>query len=228
MAGFEGELAEWFAGHATASAFNAHYDRPAVLELCGDVRGARVLDVGCGAGHTAAELTARGAEVVGVDGSATLLAHARERFAGELVEHDLERPLAFAAADSFDGAVMALVLHHVDDRDQLLRELARVVRPGGWLVVSTHHPTSDWRHLGGSYFAHERTTVSFGGGRWRVPAWRMPLQDLLEELTAPGFALERLVEPRPRPELADLDPEVFARLSREPGFLALRVRRNPG
>ncbi|MGY1619610.1 class I SAM-dependent methyltransferase [Geodermatophilus sp. SYSU D00691] len=228
MAGYDDELADWFAAHATGSAFNAHYDRPAVLDLLGGVAGRRVLDAGCGAGHLTAELVARGADVVGVDGSARLLRHARARLGPgvPLVRHDLERPLGIADG-SFDDAVLALVLHHVDDRAQLLRELARVVRPGGRLVVSTPHPTADWLHGGGSYFTTERTTVRFGG-RWRVPAWRMPLQDLLAELTAPGFALDRLVEPRPQPAMADVDPETHRRLLTEPAFLALRLRRDPG
>jgi 2-polyprenyl-3-methyl-5-hydroxy-6-metoxy-1,4-benzoquinol methylase len=42
--------------HATSSAHNALYDRPAMLELCGDVRGLRVLDVGCGPGLYAEQL----------------------------------------------------------------------------------------------------------------------------------------------------------------------------
>ncbi|GGO76695.1 hypothetical protein GCM10012289_54630 [Nonomuraea cavernae] len=70
-------LGDYFAEHAGISPYNAYTDRPAMLELAGDVAGARILDVGCGAGHYATELLARGAEVVGVDGSATLLDHAR-------------------------------------------------------------------------------------------------------------------------------------------------------
>jgi hypothetical protein len=91
-------------------------------------------------------------------------------------------------------------------------------------VVSTQHPTADWRRLGGSYFTRERGEIEVAGGRWRIPAWRMPLQDLLEELTAPGFVLERLVEPRPLAEFADADPSGYDRLLSEPGFLAVRLR----
>ncbi|MFB6782076.1 class I SAM-dependent methyltransferase [Streptomyces sp. NPDC056352] len=74
----------------------AHTDRPAMLAPAGDVAGLKILDVGCGAGHYAAELLAGGAEVVGIDGSATLLSHARERLGdrGELRMHDAEKPLA--------------------------------------------------------------------------------------------------------------------------------------
>lgn len=227
LAGYDDDLAEWFAGHASTSAFNAQLDRPAVLDLVGDVRGLRVLDLGCGAGHLAAELVGRGAQVVGVDGSGRLLRHAGALLGdgAELHRHDLEEPLLFAADASFDGVVAALVLHHVDARAQLLGEVARVLRPGGWFVVSTHHPTADWRRLGGSYFAHERVALPLASGRFSVPAWRMPLQDLLDELTAPGLVLDRLLEPRPLPALAAADPETYERLCTEPAFIAVRLRR---
>jgi SAM-dependent methyltransferase len=223
---YEPELSDWFAGHATDSPYNAHYDRPAVFALAGNVRGQRLLDVGCGAGHYTAELLDRGADVVGVDGSERMLEHARSRVGSRatFVRHDLEQPLAFARDSSFDGAVLPLVLHHIDAREQLLAELARVLRPGGWLVVSTQHPTADWRRLGGSYFTRERSEIEVGGGRWRIPAWRMPLQDLLEELTAPGFVLDRLVEPRPLEAFADADPVGYLRLLSEPEFLTMRMR----
>jgi SAM-dependent methyltransferase len=152
---YDGAAGDFFAKNADTSPHNAYTDRPAMLNLAGDVSGARILDVGCGAGHYAAELSARGAQVVGVEGSATLLRHARARLNGdaELLLHDLEEPLDFAADASFDGAVCALVFHHVRSRARLLDELRRVLRPGGWLLVSITHPTADWHHFGGSYFS---------------------------------------------------------------------------
>lgn len=229
---YEGEFADWFADHATTSVHNAYYDRPAVLDLVGDCRGQRVLDVGCGAGHYVEELLARGATVHGIEGSARLLAHARARVAGTsggrvlLRQHDLERALDFAADHSYDGVLLALVLHHIDAREQLLAELARVLRPGGWLVVSTTHPTEDWRVFGGSYFTVEKVEMPpVGPGGWRPAMWRIPLETLMTELFRPGFVLERLVEPRPVAAAARTDPSRYAKLNRRPGFLAMRLRR---
>ena len=55
------QIAEFYERHAAESAYNAHYDRPAVLELVGDVEGLDVLDAGCGPGLYAEELLRRGA-----------------------------------------------------------------------------------------------------------------------------------------------------------------------
>jgi SAM-dependent methyltransferase len=220
--GFEQQLANGF--------YNVHYDRPAVLDLCGDVRGLHVLELGCGPGFYLAELRERGAEVVGVDASAELLALARARLgeAVELHEHNLEHPLTMFADRSFDGVVMALVYHHIDDRDALLREVGRVLRPGGWFVLSTSHPVSDWLASGGSYFTVERTEGVFalgGAGTWHVPFWRMPMGVLLDEILGAELVLERLVEPVPPADREAVDPRLHRRLLLEPGFVALRARR---
>lgn len=220
-------LGDHFAEHAETSPYNAYTDRPAMLRLAGDVSGSRILDVGCGAGHYAAELAARGAQVVGIEGSATLLRHARARVNGqaELLLHDLEEPLGFAADASFDGVVCALVYEHVRNRAQLLGELRRVLRPGGWLLVSTTHPTADWRHFGGSYFSHDWRDLPLGDSKLSIHYQRLPLETFLGELLAAGFMLEQLVEPRPTADLREIDEAAYEKLHRAPSFLAVKLKR---
>lgn len=217
-------LADWFDGHATYSTFNAFYDRPAMLDLAGEVAGQRILDVGAGAGHYSEELARRGARMVAVEGSPRMIEHFHRRVgdAVPVYHHDLEQPMPFLAEASFDGAVLALVVHHIDRRGQLLAELRRVLRPGGWLVVSTHHPVRDWQRYGGSYFTVERVATSFQPRTDTVPIWRLPLGALLEEFRSAGFKLDRLVEPQPVLALRDRDPAGYERLRREPGFIAFR------
>lgn len=224
---YHGERGDYFAARATDGTYNAHTDRPAMLELAGNVAGLRVLDLGCGAGHYAAELLERGAaHVVGVDGSETLLLAARERL-GDTVplhRHDLEEPLAFLDDQQFDLAVMALVYHHIDARQSLLSEIRRLLRPGGILLVSTTHPAADWKWFGGSYFAEERVEATAGEGF--VHSYRrMTLEGFLGELLAAGFALEALAEPRATETARVKDPDRWAKTHNIPFFLAVRLRR---
>jgi SAM-dependent methyltransferase len=142
-AGMYDGFAQEYLAHASDGAFIAYYDRPAVLAVLGSVQGLAVLDLGCGPGLYAQELLARGARrVVGVDGSAEMLPLASRRVAGPVSFHcqDLQAPLAWARDGEFDVAVMALVIHHLDDRVPAVREVARVLRPGGRLDI---HAPSD-------------------------------------------------------------------------------------
>lgn len=221
---FDG-FAEDYERHAADDAYNALYDRPAVLDLLGDVAGVRTLDAGCGPGLYAEELTARGAEVVGLDASPEMVRLARRRL-GDLFDvrvHDLELPMSWLEDESFDAALMALVIHHIDDRVGALREVWRVLRPGGRFVVSTHHPTADWVRLGGSYFQQELIEEDWHDERWHVRYWRQPLQQTVDEFTQSGFVIDRLVEPRPHPEMSARYPEDHSKLMREPGFIAFRL-----
>ena len=107
--------------------------------LVGEARvgnGDRVLDVATGTGMVAAELLARAdCTVVAIDQSAAMLSRARSRFAGEssgrveLLEGEAEQ-LPFPDG-SFDALTFTYLLRYVDDPAATVRELARVVRPGG-------------------------------------------------------------------------------------------------
>ena len=107
--------------------------RRALVETVGAGPGDRVLDVATGTGMVAARLRAAGARVVGVDQSPEMLARARARFAAdqevELVQGEAER-LPFSDGE-FDALTFTYLLRYVDDPAATIRELARVVRPGG-------------------------------------------------------------------------------------------------
>jgi demethylmenaquinone methyltransferase / 2-methoxy-6-polyprenyl-1,4-benzoquinol methylase len=108
--------------------------RHALVAAVAPPPGARVLDVATGTGMVTAELLARcDCTVVGIDQSAEMLAAARSRFAGdervELIDGEAER-LPFAD-QSFDALTFTYLLRYVEDPAATIRELARVVKPGG-------------------------------------------------------------------------------------------------
>jgi SAM-dependent methyltransferase len=220
------EMAPWYAAFATDSPYNAHYDRPAMLELCGNVEGLRVLDAACGPGLYAEELLARGAEVVAFDASRPMVELTRERLGDRLEVHQCElgQPLPFED-DDFDLVLCALAIHYVEDRAAALAELHRVLHPKGALVLSTQHPTQDWLRKGGSYFdvSVERDVWRPDSGGWEVSYWREPLSSLTDAVYRAGFLIERIVEPLPAESMRDRWPHDYDKLVQEPGFLALRL-----
>jgi SAM-dependent methyltransferase len=214
-----------FLDHARDGFFSACYDRPACLALLGQVVGKRVLDAACGPGLYAAELVRRGAQVVGFDHSPRMVELCRARAgAGEFRVHDLGDPIGWLPGGCVDLVLCALAIEYVDDRVAALSELRRVLRPGGALVLSRQHPTGDWLRHGGSYFDTRVIEDRWSRG-WTVRYWLAPLERTCEEIFAAGFLIERLLEPRPVPEAAAIDPQQYQRLAREPrGFIALRLR----
>lgn len=214
------------AGYAESAAdnvWNARLDRPTVLGLIGDVDGKRVLDAGCGPGLYAEELVGRGAAVVGFGQSADMVALARHRVpASDFRVHDLAEPLDWLPDDAFDTIVLALVLQHVDDRVAALRELHRVLVPGGIAVVSVVHLVKDWLNHGGSYFDRTVVEEQWDDG-WRVRWWRQPIADTIGEFRTAGFALDEMVEPRLPASLAEQFPDAYEQSTTGPVFAVFKL-----
>lgn len=221
-------FADEFLEHAQDGLFNAHYDRPACLDLLGDVADASILDAACGPGLYAAELTARGARVTGFDQSPRMVELAQQRAPESTFRtHDLSHRLDWLADDCVDIVLFALALEYLDDKLAALREFHRVLRPGGALVLSRLHPTGDWLRHGGNYFTPRVIEETWSRG-WQLKYWLEPLEKTCEDLHRAGFLIERLVEPRPTPAAAAIDQDKYDRLRREPtGFLAIRAVPDP-
>ncbi|GAB3911722.1 SAM-dependent methyltransferase [Microlunatus endophyticus] len=224
---YHGPTGDYFADNAATGTWNAYIDRPAMLDLIGNVDGQQILDAGCGAGHHAASLVDRGASVLGLEGSAALVEHARSRLddRAEIRHCDLDEPLDTLADSSFDGVLCALVLHHLRSRTKFLSEVFRVLRPGGWFAISTTHPTSDWQCFNDSYFSQEWVDLALRDGTHTIHYQRMTLEAILSEVLSAGFVLERLVEPRPAETLREVNPAAYNELLQHPSLLALRLRR---
>ena len=225
-------IAAAYADMNETSAANALYERPAIQAAVGDVDGLAVLDAGCGAGPLAQWLLDAGARVTAFDGSPAMAALAARRLGAraDVRVADLNQPLAFLASGSFDLVVASLVLHYLADWGPPLGELHRVLRPGGRLVFSTHHPTFVWRTFDRpDYFATELIEDEWmmGGCPHSVRFYQRPLTAMSHAIAAAGFLIERITEPSPGPEFAAADPDAYRRLSAKPWFVVFSLVRPP-
>ena len=153
------------------------YDRLAevTLDRCPiDLAGARVLDVGAGAGAGGRAAEARGAEVVSVDAAFGMLAAGASRRPPGAVGDALALPLRSAAVDA---VVAAFSLNHVDDPVAALREIERVLRPGG-AVLATAYASDDFHP------ARDAVEAAVVAGGWEPEPWF----DRVRIVTAPRLA----------------------------------------
>ena len=145
------------------------------------------LDAACGTGRHAAYLRERGHRVIGIDATAQMLARARPRVPDADLRLGALESLPLADA-SVDLAVCALALTHATDLMRPIAELARVLRPGGRLIVSDLHPTMVL--LGGTGFF-----IGADGAAGDVVTYHHPHAAYLAAFRAAGLAVSECAEP---------------------------------
>lgn len=222
-------VAERYAAEIDQRPWNALYERPATLALLPDVRGKDVLDAGCGHGWYCEWLLDRGARVVGVDRSVRMSGLATKRVGSRArIIHGNVSDLRDVLADAtFDIVLSSLMLHYVDDLDKAFCEFARLLRPTGRLVLSTHHPTHDAKSLADpGYMVEEVIEERWGWLDQNMRYYRRPLSSLTEPLAAAGFVIERICEPKPDEAFRQADPKGHEQLRRLPAFLLMRARKD--
>jgi SAM-dependent methyltransferase len=208
-------------------------NNPAFLAFVGEVAGLDVLDAGCGEGYNTRLFAERGARMTGCDLSPKLIAHAREEEARAPLDIRYEvasmADLAPFADAGFDAVVSTMALMDCDCYEEAVQAFHRVLRPGGLLAYSIlhpcffHHNMREWERdehgeiTGirlGSYFDGSTYTESWRFGAapdadtvrpFTIVYTDRTLTQLLNPLSAAGFRLEGIEEPRPTLEACARD-----------------------
>ncbi|MBF6183410.1 class I SAM-dependent methyltransferase [Nocardia otitidiscaviarum] len=174
------------------------YDEGIVRAVAASAARGVALDAACGTGRVAAVLAEYGHRVIGVDSSPEMLDIARKRSAevdfrlGEVAGLPVE-------TDTVDIVTCSLALTHLRELGEAFGEFARVLRPGGQLVIADVHPELVAR-------THIPTVRLPDGTPARVRSYRHRTGDYLRAALAAGFTARRCEEPRPRRVAADATP----------------------
>ncbi len=129
-----------------------------ILELSGSVEHQRWLDVGCGDGALAEKLATKGASVTGFDSNTAMIEAARQRGVGQFIVASA-KDLPFADA-TFDGVSAITVLCLTGRRERVVEEIARVLKPGGRLIIGELGVHSLWA-------LSRRVRAKFGNRFWQ-------------------------------------------------------------
>lgn len=209
-----------------------HVLDPAMLERVEGRGYAQALDVGCGEGRFCRMLGARGIETTGIDPTEDLIGIARDRHPQGRYEVAVAENLPFDDA-SFDLVVSYLTLIDIPDFRSGLKEMTRVLKPGGSLLIAnltgfmTSRPDGwvtdkDGRHLHyliDDYMEEAANWVDISDVR--VQNWHRPLSAYMQTLLALGLTLLFFDEPTPRSG----DDDTQARYRRVPWFMMMEWRR---
>lgn len=182
-----------------------------VLAMLALRRGERLLDAACGTGKYLLAAARAGVGAAGLDFSPAMLRVAAAKCPLARLElHDLNRlPLPFKAR-CFDAAVFAHGIRHVGDIKALFAEFARLLRPGGRLVVSVTHPEAPFKlfkyrardlgdydelDLSGEKFAHSFAAMAAAGraAGLRLAAWEVVKADARLARTLTTDSLRRVL-----------------------------------
>ena len=138
-----GRYDRWFT--TPMGALVRRYEGDLILDLLKPGRGETLLDAGCGTGVFTLDLLASGAYVVGLDISLPMLRRSREKARGEPLQIVLGDMLHLPFPEnSFDKVVSVTALEFIEDGQGAVRELFRVTKRGGSIVVATLNSLSPW------------------------------------------------------------------------------------
>ena len=152
---------------------------------------------------------------------------ADERLGGRarVMQGDVSNLRNLLLSETFDVILSLLVLHYLTDLTETFREWARLLRPSGTLVFTTHHPIHQATLLDPGYLCTELIEEEWGWLGEKMRYYQRPLRDLTEPLTAAGFLIERISEPSPSEALKTKDPDGYELLCRLPAFIFVRARK---
>nr|WP_225938822.1 class I SAM-dependent methyltransferase [Kovacikia minuta] len=222
--------------------------RPAILALCEPIAGLRVLDLGCGEGYCSRELRRRGArEVLGIDLSDGMIAAAQTQESQDCLGIHYEVGCATDLSQIGDrqlDLVVAVFLFNyltIEQTQQCMAEVARILHPGGRFIFSVPHPAFPYMRQaeypfyfqveGAGYFSQRDR--QFPGRIWkRDGSWldvqlvHKTLEDYFDALRVAGFnTMPILQELRVQSDHVELDETFFKPLVDYPLHLAMQVSR---
>lgn len=190
-------------------------EKPAMYSKLPELKGKKVLCLGCGTGEECDHLKSLGADVLGVDISPGLIEYAKEHHPEiEFLVQDMEH--LNLQKDSFDYVYSSLVLHYVDDWHQTLKNISECLKPGGLFLFSTHHPVkwgaertrgdfstmylgADWSKdtckVRGEYLNLKKIDDMLLG-EFPVTYYNRPISAMLKDIRESGFEVIDMLEPK--------------------------------
>ena len=242
--------------------FHKYLIYPVILDLLGDVRGRKILDVGCGNGHLSHMLDAKGALATGVDKSGEMVKVCRQRYR-EIPFEEMDVAEAADCPWKFDCAIFNNSLQDMERYQDGIRNVHDMLVPGGELIIVVKHPCfhprlaeNGWKlqfendgscsmtghgltslleqeqPYTGLYFAMDNYYTNDPHNRtWfgeSTTSFTRTLEEYFGAVVSSGFAVKKILEPRPLPEGRAEQEGLYDLLTRIPNFIVMFATRDDG
>ena len=222
--------------------FNDCIETPILFAMLPDLRGKRILDIGCGMGQHAKQYAEMGAEsVLGIDISEKMLEYAKaHNSAGNIVYQRMAVEDIGTMNDQFDLVTSSLVFDYIEDFSDLMRKIQRLMKDDAELVFSMSHPiVTAWdgvydrytrTETGERLYANLRNYCKEGFRKvdWVVKGYERyhrTVSTLINAMIQAGFVIEECQEARLSDEMREQYPALFGGTIHRPEFIFFRCRK---
>ncbi|MDO8622870.1 MAG: class I SAM-dependent methyltransferase [archaeon] len=218
--------------------FNEYTEMPASLKLLGNIKGKKILDLGCGSGLYVKKLKQKGAKIKGIDISKELIAIAKKSFPKiEFKVGTISKKLPYKTGE-FDIVLGALVMHYLDNWNFTLKEIKRVLKPKGIFIFSTENPyrTSLKRTVfhGRKFkevedYFNERllinNIVTPEGKNITIKRYRKTYETIMKYILKNNFEILDYIDAKPLPKTKKIFPKEYKKIMDLPYFCVWKVKK---
>lgn len=227
---------------ATQENFNELIEKPMLSSLLPNLKGKKILDIGCGMGHHAKEYIEAGAsQVIGTDLSEKMLSFAKENFSHEKITYlNLSAEDIGELKENFDLITSSLVFDYIEDLDKLFKDVYQLLSGGGEFVFSMSHPMATaftgkyprWSkdEDGRKLYAHLENYHQEGIRKvtWVLEnheLYHRKVSTIINTLIQAGFIIKACKEAEASVELIEKYPELLSGLYHRPDFIFFKCKK---
>ncbi|WP_295893423.1 class I SAM-dependent methyltransferase [uncultured Vibrio sp.] len=208
--------------------YNALLERPSTLAMLDDVKDMDVIDMGCGSGIYAQWLLEHSVKsLTCTDLSQEMVSLVKRTFGDKVNAYvqDVANGLPLEADNSADVIICPLVLHYIDDLSPVFKDIHRVLRTGGYMVFSTHHPFVDFDcTISGNYFEREYVEQEWDtvGEPVKVHFYRRSLAEICNAIAGAGLSIAKVSEGEVDEKAKAISESTYNHLKNNPNFIFFR------